>query len=156
MIKNIMIFLFPSPYMKALLYNGDSLQPHLSPQEETSLKEIVADLWKESQGAPIYEGRFGASPREIKSILYRACHHEKSASLTPFSIFNELETLVKDRTLYEFLQYQPKAGYHDVGSFTKVLKNTLLESLKKSLFIQCHLLMMMIMKNFYKGISIML
>ena len=39
-----------SPYLKALLYNGDSLQPHLSPQEETSLKEIVIDCGKNHKG----------------------------------------------------------------------------------------------------------
>ena len=70
-----------------------------------------------------FEGRFGASPREVRSILYRAAQNQKYETLTPMNIFAELERLVKDRTVYEFLQLEPRGKYHQPHEFISVLKD---------------------------------
>lgn len=110
------------PRQKARLYNKDSLQPGFRPDEEAALRELRADIMDESIGLVIYEGRFGASPREIRAILYRAAEHSPLESLTPMAIFDELDRLVKDRSVYEFLQFEPRGKYHDAAHFVRIIE----------------------------------
>jgi serine protein kinase len=77
---------------------------------------------EEYQNVVAYEGRFGASPREVRSILYRAAQHPNFPTLTPMAIFDELERLVKDRTVYEFLQLEPRGKYHQPLEFIQAMK----------------------------------
>lgn len=110
------------PYSKVLLYEGKNLQPTYTIEEQSSIFEVREKIWKESQGMVVYEGRFGASPREVRSLLHRAANNKHHETLTPIAIFEELEKLTKDRTIYEFLQFEPRAQYHDATLFIKVLK----------------------------------
>ena len=103
------------PRSKIRLYEGASLRNGFKPSEESTLKELKKKIWSESVGMVIYEGRFGASPREIRAILYRAAQRAKNNNLTPMGIFDELERLVKDRTIYEFLQFEPRGKYHEAS-----------------------------------------
>jgi predicted Ser/Thr protein kinase len=109
--------------MKSKLYDSQSLQGKFTPAEEVSLKELRHKIATESEGSIAYEGRFGASPREIKGILHRASENPNYQSLTPMAIFEELERLVKDRTIYEFLQLEPKGEYYRPDQFIKVIQN---------------------------------
>ncbi|MFK7825036.1 MAG: hypothetical protein AB8G05_12850 [Oligoflexales bacterium] len=110
------------PYSKVLLYEGKNLQPVFTIEEQNSIFEVREKVWKESQGMVVYEGRFGASPREIRSLLHRAANNKNHETLTPIAIFEELEKLTKDRTIYEFLQFEPRAQYHDAALFIDILK----------------------------------
>ena len=111
------------PYSKVLLYEGKTLQPAFTIEEQNSIFEVREKVWKESQGMVVYEGRFGASPREVRSLLHRAANNKNHETLTPIAIFEELEKLTKDRTIYEFLQFEPRAQYHDAALFINVLKD---------------------------------
>lgn len=111
------------PYSKAKLYEGDPLAPTFKQQEEIVFKELKDQILHESRGTVIYEGRFGASPREIKSILYKAVQNKKYHSLTPMAIFEELETIVKDRSVYEFLQLEPRGKFHQPKEYIDTIKD---------------------------------
>lgn len=87
------------------------------------LAEIRRRIMGESVGLVVYEGRFGASPRELKQILHRAAQNTRYEDITPMTIFDELERLVKDRTVYEFLQFEPRGKYHDAAGFIGVIKD---------------------------------
>lgn len=115
------------PYSKVLLYEGKSLQPTFTLEEQSILFEIRNQIWKESHGMVVYEGRFGASPREIRSLLHRAAHNKNHKTLTPICIFEELQNLTKDRTIYEFLQFEPRAQYHDASLFIEILKKKFIQ-----------------------------
>lgn len=110
------------PRCKIRLYEGQSLQPFFKPGEENTLRDLKEKIEGESRGVVIYEGRFGASPREVRAILYRAAQNEDHATLTPMAIFDELEKLIRDRTVYEFLQYEARGKYHDAAGFINVIK----------------------------------
>lgn len=110
------------PRMKAKLYEGDSLRMWFKPAEETQIKELRSTMLAESTGTVVYEGRFGASPREIKHILLKAIQSPKHKTLTPMVIFEELDRLVKDRSVYEFLQFEPRGKYHDAAHFIEVIR----------------------------------
>ena len=115
------------PRSKVRLYEGESLLPVFKPQEEAQLYELRKEIREEYQNVVAYEGRFGASPREIRSILYRAVQNKKHDSLTPMAIFEELERLVKDRTVYEFLQLEPRGKYHQPQEFILVCRRDFME-----------------------------
>jgi len=111
-----------SPRSKVALYEGESLQPEFKPAEEAILRELRSVIYEESRGITIYEGRFGASPREVRGILSRALQNPSYKTLTPMVIFSELKRLVKDRTVYEFLQFESRGGYHDAQKFISVIE----------------------------------
>lgn len=110
------------PRSKVKLYEGQSLAPAFKTQEETTLVELKRTIADEYQNVVAYEGRFGASPREIKSILYRAIQNPRHTTLTPMAVFEELERLVKDRTVYEFLQLEPRGKFHQPQEFIGVCR----------------------------------
>ncbi len=111
-----------SPRSKVALYEGESLQPEFKPAEEAMLRELRSKIYEESRGVTVYEGRFGASPREVRGILGRALQNSDYATLTPMAIFNELHRLVKDRSVYEFLQFEARGSYHDARKFIDVIQ----------------------------------
>ena len=111
------------PFGKLAIYQNRPA-PGFSRQEQTLLKEIRTRLVLESQGTLIYEGRFGASPRELRAILHRSSNNSKYSDLTPMSIFEEIETLMKDKSVYEFLQFESRVNYHDVSYFLERLKDS--------------------------------
>lgn len=107
------------PFGKARLYDGLPMGEDYSPAEEAAFKQIRSKIRGENIGSVIYEGRFGASPREIKALLYRIAEDPAVPSLTPMAVFAELERLVKDRSVYDFLQFEPRNKYHDAAFFIK-------------------------------------
>jgi len=111
------------PRSKARLYEGESLRSVFKPAEEAQLKELRTKIMSESTGMVVYEGRFGASPREIKQILHRTVQNPKHETLTPMAVFDELERIVKDRTVYEFLQFEPRGKYHDAAHFITMIRD---------------------------------
>ena len=64
-----------------------------------------------------YEGRRGASAREMMSILARAAEMREYDCLTPMAIFEALEELLKDASVYDFLRVPVEGGYRDVRKF---------------------------------------
>lgn len=111
------------PRSKARLYENETLRGGFKQAEETQLRELRSRIMGESVGMVVYEGRFGASPREIKQILSRAAQAVAHSTLTPMAIFDELDRLIKDRTVYEFLQFEPRGKYHDVAAFIGIIKD---------------------------------
>lgn len=111
------------PRSKARLYEDESLRPVFKTSEEAQLRELRPKIMGESVGMVVYEGRFGASPREIKQILHRAAQNPKHETLTPMAVFDELEKIIKDRTVYEFLQFESRGKYHDAAQFISMVKD---------------------------------
>lgn len=119
-LKNIISRL--DPYDKLNLYDGKEPSTTFTEYEKSLLKRNISEIIKESHSSVAYEGRFGASPREIKMMLYFASQNEKFDSVSAISIFEEIEKLTRDRTIYDFLQFEPRNGYHDFREFLKYIK----------------------------------
>lgn len=111
-----------TPYDKLALFDGEEIFGDYSEQEKSDLRKLVADVREEGQRSYAYEGRFGASPREIKMVLYFAAQNLARDSVSALSIFEEISALTSDRSVYEFLQFEPSHGYHDVDAFTQHIK----------------------------------
>lgn len=103
------------PRNKVRLYEGEKLDVRFSAHEGALLNSLTKQLLAESHGAVVFEGRIGISPREVKAIIYRAAQNRKV--LTVVEIFAELERMIKERSVYEFLSISPRGYYHDASHF---------------------------------------
>jgi predicted Ser/Thr protein kinase len=120
-------------------YKGDlrKLADHLTPlekarlysQQARELRKHLQDFWKESDNYPNYEGRTGASARELKTAIGNAAQNPAYKCLTPQAVLEELESLIRDKSVYEFLQQEVVDGYHDHEEFVRVAEGEYLDVL---------------------------
>ncbi|MGH7162885.1 MAG: hypothetical protein ACREID_05330, partial [Planctomycetota bacterium] len=110
-----------APLAKALLYQGrdPSDLEELSTEEVKILRDGLARIAGEYRDGIVFEGRFGASPREMKSILLDASYRKETQCFTPIQVLAQLRNLVKDKTVYDFLKLEPKGAYNDAARFVE-------------------------------------
>jgi predicted Ser/Thr protein kinase len=118
-----------TPLEKARLYDEGRAPDRLSSQQARELKKHLQDFWKESDSYPNYEGRTGASARELKTAIGNAAQNSLYKCLTPQAVLEELEALIKDKSVYEFLQQEVVDGYHDHEEFVRVTEGEYLDVL---------------------------
>lgn len=111
------------PFAKAMLYDNRQLGDSFVAADHLLLKQIRSLIIGESIGNVIYEGRFGASPREVRAMLYRVAEESANKTVTPMAIFSELERLLKDRSVYDFLQFESRNKYHDAAFFIRNVRD---------------------------------
>ena len=87
----------------------------------------VKDLYAESDAYPIYEGRIGASPREMRGVLLDAAQSTIFKCLSPLAVLDEIDALSQRKAEFEWLQQEiVPGGYHDVKEFRASLLERLL------------------------------
>ncbi|RMG19813.1 MAG: serine protein kinase PrkA [Deltaproteobacteria bacterium] len=106
-----------TPMDKLRLYDTGEPPARLNRTEAKALLSVIEQLYHESDTYPNYEGRTGASAREIKTVLFNAAQNPARQALTAGSVLEELEALVQDKSLYAFLQQEVVDGYHDHERF---------------------------------------
>ncbi len=116
-----------SPVEKLRLYQDGGAPERLSIQQANELRKWVQALYEESDAYPNYEGRVGASAREIKTALFNAAQSVEHDSLHPLAVMKELAALCKDKSVYEFLQQEVVDGYHDHEAFIGVIETEYLD-----------------------------
>ena len=113
-----------SPMDKAELYARGKLPDNVTAEQGRELETNLDKLYGESDAYPNYEGRTGASPREMKTVLFNAAQLPRYACLSPLAVFDELEELVKNVTVYEFLKQEPlPGGYHENKKFIGLVRD---------------------------------
>jgi predicted Ser/Thr protein kinase len=114
-----------TPLAKAELYAFGTLPDDLPPERAKELTPLIGDLWRESDGYPNYEGRIGASPREMEGVILAATSHG-AGYVSPLVILDEIAELCKQTSLYEFLRQDVQAGgYHDHRQLIEVVRQQL-------------------------------
>jgi serine protein kinase len=117
-----------SPLEKAELYAAGVLPARLTHEQAKELRSAIDQLYRESESYPNYEGRFGASPREIRTLLLDASQHAEFECLSPLAVFEELEELSKRGGEYEFLKQEVlPGGYHDHRGFIGLIRDRYLD-----------------------------
>ncbi len=110
------------PLTKAKLYAGETLSPQFNVSEEKTLRSLKKKILAESDGIAMYEGRFGISPRELRSVYYKIIQGNSAKTITPVTVFKELERLMKEKTTFEFLQFENRGRFHDNVFFLQCVK----------------------------------
>lgn len=108
-----------TPLEKLRLYDVGETPERLATRDAQELRHCVADLHRESMGYPLYEGRFGASAREIRTALLNAGHYEEYKCLNPLAVFAEIEGILAAKSVYEFLKQDTNGEFHDHEAFLK-------------------------------------
>ena len=74
---------------------------------------------RRSKGAidAAYEGRGGASPREILALLADVAIQSARPCISPVDIFEALPVLISDRTVHHFLRVPKDGAFHDPETF---------------------------------------
>jgi len=117
-----------TPLEKAELYAFGQPPAHLSPAQGKELVAKVRELWTESEVYPVYEGRHGASPREMQGVLLNASSSIRYAYVSPIVVLEEIAELCKQTSNYEFLKQdvQP-GGYHDHRRFIELVRDRMMD-----------------------------
>src|SRR5258708_33822881 len=77
------------PLEKARLYDDARAPDRLSNQQARELKKNLQELWRESDSYPHYEGRTGASARELKTVISNAAQTSAYKRPTPQAVREE-------------------------------------------------------------------
>jgi len=118
-----------TPLEKLKLYDTGATPERLTRQEERLLRKNLPDLYKETLNYPNYEGRFGASARELRAILLSAAHHENYPFLSPESVLQEIAQLLTTKSVYPFLQQDIVGKFHDHKAFLEHTRELYLDML---------------------------
>ncbi|MEO1271117.1 MAG: serine protein kinase PrkA, partial [Myxococcota bacterium] len=96
-----------TPLQKAELYATGKTPDHLSAELSRELAAIIPELMNQSSDTADYEGRYGASPREMKLLILNAAQNNDYPHLSPLALMDEMRQLVRDPSVYPFLQIKP-------------------------------------------------
>ena len=117
-----------APLEKLALYDTGNAPDRLGLTHAKELKKALPQISRESDSYPNYEGRLGASAREVKTVLLNAAQNESYRCLTAQAVLEELDQLVRDKSVYEFLQQEVVDGYHDHEEFVRVAEAEFLDA----------------------------
>lgn len=121
---------------KADLYATGKTPERLDPDSQKLLRASVAEIWSESETYPIYEGRIGASPREMRIALLDAAQSPTFKCLSPVAVLEEIEALCQRKNEFDWLQQDMvPGGYHDVKGFRETLFLRLLVASEYELYV---------------------
>ncbi len=114
---------------KLELYSTGRIPERLEGDAQRLLRASVRELFEESDTYPIYEGRVGASPREMRVVILDAAQSPRFKCLSPIAVLEEIKALCERRNEFEWLQQDSATGhYHDVVSFQETLVTRLLDT----------------------------
>ncbi len=122
-----------TPIEKADLYATGRVPRHVPADRAKELRSLVPKMMSEGDGSSEYEGRRGASPREMKMILLSAGQREDYPHLSPLAVFDELQNLVKDASVFPFLQMKPDGDYHRHELFIDAIRERYLDVLDEEI-----------------------
>ncbi len=121
---------------KADLYSLGKPPERLDGDSQKMLRAAIREVWTESDAYPIYEGRIGASPREMRVALLDAAQSPIYRCLNPLAVIEEIDALCMRRNEFEWLQQDVMSGgYHEVKAFRDTLLVRLLAASEYELYV---------------------
>lgn len=120
-----------TPVDKMRVYDDGDVPDRLSQREQKELRAVAHRLYDEHSGGDHYEGRYGASAREIRAVLLNASQDRRFDHLSPIAVLDELGELVKARSSYEWLRREPVRGYRDPAGFIDDIEEMLARDLEE-------------------------
>ncbi len=120
-----------TPMEKARLYDSGDLPNSISAEDRKLLRASLRKLKEEYVNIPYYEGRMGASAREMKTILFDAAQNPEFHCLSPLAVLRELEEFIKRISEYDFLKQDVKDGFHDSAEFINTVRNEYLNKIDR-------------------------
>ncbi len=120
-----------TPVEKMALYDDGAVPERLAQKEKKELRALAGRLYDEHVNSDDYEGRHGASAREIRVVLLNAAQDRHYNHLSPMAVIDELRQLVKARSSYEWLRREPVRDYKDAVAFVDDIEDWLQKKLEE-------------------------
>jgi serine protein kinase len=118
-----------TPVEKMHLYDDGRVPERLTQKERKELRQAADLLYDEHAARDEYEGRYGASAREVRTVLLNAAQDPSFDHLSPIAVFEELKALVRGKSTYEWLRREPVRGYRDAAEFVEIVEEMYLRDL---------------------------
>ena len=119
---------------KMELYGSGVVPEMLDSDAKKVLKAGLASLYRETESSVDFEGREGASPRTMRTVLLNAAQSPDHASLSPFAVMAELDELCKQTSEYDWLRVKAQAGgYHDTKEMRAIVRRRLLDVIEEEM-----------------------
>jgi predicted Ser/Thr protein kinase len=115
-----------SPLRKARLYDRAELPADLTEEEQKFLRAEIRNLRSEFDTAEdevegivdaVYEGREGASPREMMALLSDVAVQSGRPCISPVDVFEALPGLAEEKSVHAFLRLEKDGAYRDPDGF---------------------------------------
>jgi predicted Ser/Thr protein kinase len=116
-----------TPIQKVELYAQGQVPEEVRGEEAKTLRAGIAKIWSETDSDVVYEGRTGASPREIKTVVLNAAQNPMHACLSANAVLEELGELCQEVSFYPYLRMEPKEGYYDHKGFIETARDWFLD-----------------------------
>jgi predicted Ser/Thr protein kinase len=114
------------------LYGTGKVPESLDGDGRKVLKSGLASVFRENDASVDYEGRDGASPRTMRTVLLDAAQHPEYNCLSPFAVLAELDEVCKQTSEYEWLRVKAQAGgYHDTKEMRLIIRRRLLDRIEE-------------------------
>jgi serine protein kinase len=115
-------------FEKMEVYATGEVPERLDADSAKVLKAHIAELYAESEVYPIYEGRVGASPREMRGVLLNAAQSAQYDYLSPLAVLDEIDDLCTRKAEFGWLQEKPlPGGYHDFKGMLDAIRQRLFD-----------------------------
>lgn len=123
-----------NPLEKAELLAAGKVPSRYSEEQARELRAGIEAIYRETERQSNYEGRTGASPREIRGLILDAAQAPEYKVLSPFAVLDGLAELTAHAAEFEWLRQDAGAGgYQDPKWFLKALRERLLNTLEDEL-----------------------
>lgn len=122
-----------SPLEKLELYDTGAIPERLSQKEAKDLRKLIPVLFKQYLDDPDYEGRFGASPREIRMILLNAAQNRHFDHLSPVAVLEELTSLMREKSSYDFLRRESIKDYRNSENLIQIVRRYYIKQLDEEI-----------------------
>jgi predicted Ser/Thr protein kinase len=124
-----------TPLQKAELYAHAKMPAGLARDIANELRAHIPALFHERDPGKPYEGRIGASPREVKAALLGAARRDGYRCLSPISLFEELRDLCQQTQVYEWLRVEGDGDFGKPEAFVDVVREWYLATVEEELHV---------------------
>jgi predicted Ser/Thr protein kinase len=100
-----------SPLEKCLLYAERQTPDAFDSESRQTLKMGVDEVMNEYDNDPMYEGKFGISPREVKQLIYDLSYAHRSVTFV--EVLDCLREITEKKSEYDFLNISHQGEYHN-------------------------------------------
>lgn len=119
-----------SAWTKMAAYASEMKQVEVD-GELVPVKRAASQMLKEWEGAHVYEGITGASPRAMRGVLLAAAQNPQFDYLSPFAVLEELDRFCEKQQDFSFLRIEVReGGFHDHQAFRRALREWLLDTIE--------------------------
>jgi len=116
-----------SPIEKCFYYADLDIPDHFDSETKQLLKSSLNFVMKEFENDPMYEGKFGISPREVKQMIYDLAYQHKNVTFV--DVLDYLKIVSEKKAEYDFLNITPIGEYHHSYKFIDLIQSHALQRL---------------------------